>query len=47
MFLPPYTPDFNPIELIWPKVKVILRKLKVRDEELLDDAVALAFPLPF
>ena len=29
-FLPPYSPDFNPIELVWSKVKTILRRLKAR-----------------
>jgi len=29
-FLPPYSPDFNPIELMWSKMKAILRKLKIR-----------------
>ena len=42
MYLPPYSPDFNPIELMWSKVKAILRKLKVRAKELLDDAIAFA-----
>ena len=43
LFLPPYSPDLNPIELMWSKIKAILRKLKVRAKELLDDAIALAF----
>lgn len=30
IFLPPYSPDFNPIELAWSKVKTILRRLKAR-----------------
>ncbi len=42
LFLPPYSPDLNPIELMWSKVKAILRKLKVRTKELLDDAIAYA-----
>jgi Transposase and inactivated derivatives len=42
MFLPPYSPDLNPIELMWSKVKAVLRKLKVRAKELLDDAIAFA-----
>ena len=42
LFLPPYSPDFNPIELMWSKVKAILRKLKVRSKELLDDAISCA-----
>lgn len=43
LFLPPYSPDLNPIELMWSKIKAILRKLKVRSKELLDDAIAFAF----
>ena len=43
MFLPPYSPDLNPIELMWSKIKAILRKLKVRAKEHLDDAIAFAF----
>jgi transposase len=30
IFLPPYSADFNPIELAWSKVKTILRRLKAR-----------------
>ena len=30
MFLPPYSPDFNPIELCWSKLKSIIRKYKPR-----------------
>lgn len=41
-FLPPYSPDFNPIELMWSKLKAVLRKLKIRSRELLDDAIAYA-----
>lgn len=41
-FLPPYSPDFNPIELMWSKLKAILRKLKIRSKDLLDDAIATA-----
>jgi transposase len=29
-FLPPYSPDLNPIEKMWSKVKAILRRLKPR-----------------
>lgn len=42
MFLPPYSPDLNPIELMWSKIKAVLRKLKIRYKELLDDAIASA-----
>lgn len=41
-FLPPYSPDLNPIELMWSKMKTILRKLKIRSKELLDAAIATA-----
>jgi transposase len=27
MFLPVYSPDFNPVELLWAYVKGVLRKL--------------------
>ena len=30
IYLPPYSPDFNPIELAWAKVKTILRRIKAR-----------------
>jgi len=30
IYLPPYSSDFNPIELAWAKVKTILRRLKAR-----------------
>jgi transposase len=30
LFLPPYSPDFNPIELCWSKVKAALRAAKAR-----------------
>lgn len=41
-FLPPYSPDFNPIELCWSKVKMALRAAKARTLEALVDAVAEA-----
>jgi hypothetical protein len=43
LFLPPYSPDLNPIELMWSKIKAIPRKLKVRAKALLDGAIARAF----
>jgi transposase len=43
MFLPPYSPDLNPIELMGSKIKAILHKLKVRAQELLDEAISQAF----
>jgi transposase len=41
-FLPPYSPDLNPIEKMWRKIKAILRTLKARTEELLINAIAKA-----
>jgi transposase len=43
LFLPPYSPDLNPIELMGSKIKAILRKLKVRAKALLDEALSQAF----
>lgn len=40
MFLPPYSPDFNPIEKMWSKVKELLRAAKARTEEALWEAIA-------
>jgi transposase len=41
-FLPPYSPDLNPIEKMWSKVKAHLRRLKARTAQTLDRAVATA-----
>ena len=30
LYLPPYSPDFNPIEMIWSKVKRLLRSMAAR-----------------
>ena len=30
LYLPPYSPDLNPIEKMWSKMKSILRKRKIR-----------------
>lgn len=40
VFLPPYSPDFNPIELAWSKMKAHLRTVAARSYDLLLDAVA-------
>jgi transposase len=39
MWLPPYSPDFSPIEPLWAKVKTYVRKVKARTTEDLDRAV--------
>ena len=41
-FLPPYSPDLNPIEKMWSKIKAILRTLKARTEKALINAIAKA-----
>lgn len=41
--LPPYSPDLNPIEKMWSKVKAFLRKMKARDPQALDEAIGRAF----
>ena len=38
-FLPPYSPDFNPIEMAFSKLKALLRKAAVRTVEGLWDAI--------
>jgi len=41
-YLPPYSPDFNPIEKCWSKIKSILRTIGARTREALDEAIATA-----
>lgn len=43
LYLPPYSPDLNPIEKLWSKVKAILRKCKARSPDKLSDAIQNAF----
>jgi transposase len=38
-YLPPYSPDYNPIEQCWSKVKTFLRKAKARTREALEAAL--------
>jgi len=33
LYLPPYSPDFNPIEMVFSKLKTLARKLKMRNRE--------------
>ena len=42
LYLPPYSPDFNPIEKMWSKIKSILRKLKARHVKNLPKAIETA-----
>jgi transposase len=41
-FLPAYSPDLNPIEMMWSKVKALLRAAEARTAEQLQDAIATA-----
>jgi len=45
LYLPPYSPDLNPIEKMWSKMKVFLRSWKVRSQEELPDAINRALAL--
>lgn len=45
VFLPPYSPDLNPIENMWSKVKEFLRKAKARTKEDLYDAIGRALTM--
>lgn len=42
-FLPAYSPDLNPIEKMWSKIKALLRSAEARTPEQLDQAISLAF----
>jgi transposase len=43
LYLPPYSPDFNPIENMWSKIKQILRRQAPRTESALLAATKTAF----
>ena len=42
LYLPPYSPDFNPIEKCWSKIKQLLRASKARILDTLDLAITAA-----
>jgi transposase len=42
LYLPPYSPDLNPIEPCWSKIKTFLRAAKARTRAALDEAVTRA-----
>ncbi len=42
LWLPPYSPDFSPIELMWSKVKTYLRRVKARTQDELEKAITAA-----
>ena len=39
VFLPPYSPDLNPIEKMWSKIKSILRRMEARTSRSLHRAI--------
>lgn len=43
IYLPPYSPDLNPIELMWSKIKAYLRMVQARTIDSLRDAIPKAF----
>lgn len=45
IYLPPYSPDLNPIEKCWSKIKSYLRKAKSRTREKLEKALQKVFLL--
>lgn len=44
-YLPPYSPDLNPIEMAYSKFKALLKKAAARTINQLQDAIAAAIPL--
>jgi transposase len=42
LYLPPYSPDFNPIEKCWAKIKQLLRGAKARSLPALETAIGAA-----
>jgi transposase len=43
VYLPPYSPDLNPIELLWSKLKQFIRKKSARTINALSEAISEAF----
>ena len=44
LYLPPYSPDLNPIEKAWSKLKGLLRATQARSKEALDEAITELLP---
>lgn len=42
VYLPPYSPDLNPIEMVWSKVKSVLRTIGARTFDELEEAIVVA-----
>jgi len=45
LYLPPYSPDLNPIEKAWSKLKLLLRSAKAQTKDVLDQAITDSLPL--
>ena len=45
LYLPPYSPDWSPIEPCWSKLKTCLRAIKARTREALEEALRYAIDL--
>lgn len=45
LYLSPYSPDFNPIENCWSKLKAYLRSVAARSREALEEAISLGLDL--
>jgi transposase/transposase-like protein len=45
LYLPPYSPDLNPIEIAWSKLKELLREFGARTRDALDEAIHRAMDL--
>jgi len=45
LYLPPYSPDLNPIELAWNKLKALLKEFGARTQAALDAAIRRAMDL--
>jgi transposase len=45
LYLPPYSPEMNPIELCWSKLKGLLREFAARTRDALDEAIRRAMDL--
>ena len=44
LFLPAYSPDLNPIEQVFAKLKTLLRKARARTCDAVNDAIAALLP---
>ena len=44
LYLPPYSPDLNPIEKAWAKLKQLLRSAKARTKQALEQAITDILP---